>query len=66
MIHVVDLAALMTAPALLILDGEAPAPALPLPIWRMRRTTDGWLLSQAEGEAQPLLAAPAGVLGVLA
>lgn len=66
MIRVVDLAALMAAPGVLIVDGQMPAPALPLPIWRMRRLGDGWVLGQADGEAQPMPAAPAGVLGVLA
>lgn len=66
MIRVVDPAALMAAPALLIADGATPAPDLPLPVWRMRPDGDGWLLAQAEGDAVELHAAPAGVLGVLA
>lgn len=66
MIRVVDPAALMAAPALLIVDGDAPAPVLPLPMWRMRADGVDWLLAQGAGEAVPLHAAPAGLLGVLA
>ncbi len=67
MILVADIAALMAEPAVLILDGDMPAPALPLPLWRMRREGQAWVLARNEvGAPSPLHAAPLGVLGVLA
>ncbi len=64
-----DIAALMAAPRLLLLDTGVPAPDVPLPLWRASPRGADWVLhaeGSAPGEAVPLRAAPGGLLGVLA
>lgn len=64
-----DMAALMTADAAVLLAEGAQAPALPLPLWRVTRLGEDWLL-HSEGEAaetgMALPAAPAGIVGIVA
>jgi len=64
-----DLAAMMASPAALLLDAGMAAPALPLALWRAMPWGEDWLLHPEGMPAEagvPLLATPAGVLGVLA